>query len=328
MTEFSSQNTNKRKHIIEPTTQMFLDNINSQEGSPIYELSPAEARKVLSKVQDVQVTKLPADIEEHTIPVGPRGRTDIRIIRPKDNKSKLPVVMYFHGGGWILGDKSIFDSLVREISNGAEVAVIFVDYDKSPESQYPIAIEEAYASTKYISEHGADFNLDSSKLAVMGDSVGGNMATVVTMMAKERCGPEIDYQVLFYPVTDANFETESYNEFAQGYWLTKEAMKWFWNAYLPEESARKHYMASPLQASINELSDLPPALVITNECDVLRDEGEAYAHKLIEAGVDTTAVRLLGTIHDCVMLNALSDTPAVRVAINLANIKLSQALEW
>lgn len=327
MNEFSSQNPQKAKHIIEPTTQMFLDNINSQEGLPIYELSPTEARKVLSKVQDIHVTKLPAEIEEHTIPVGPKGEINIRIIRPKDNKSKLPVVMYFHGGGWILGDKNIFDALVREISVGAEVAVVLVDYDKSPESRYPIAIEEAYIATKYISEHGDDFNLDSSKLAVMGDSVGGNMATVVTILAKERCGPEIDYQVLFYPVTDANFETESYNEFAQGYWLTKEAMKWFWDAYFPEENGRKQYTVSPLQASIEQLMDLPPALVITNECDVLRDEGEAYAHKLIEAGVDTTSVRLLGTIHDCVMLNALSDTPAVRVAINLANIKLSQAFE-
>jgi len=316
-----------KKHSIELATQQFLDTINSSEGSPIYELSPTEARKVLSKVQDVNITKLPADIEDHTIPVGPRGRTDIRIIRPKNNESKLPVVMYFHGGGWILGDKNIYDGLVREISNGSQAAVVFVDYDKSPESPYPIAIEEAYSATKYIFENGHTFNLNPSKLAVMGDSVGGNMATVVTMLAKERCGPKIDYQVLFYPVTDANFETESYKEFANGYWLSTESMKWFWNAYLPDENLRNQYMASPLRASIDKLRDLPPALIITNECDVLRDEGEAYAHKLIEAEIDTTAVRLLGTVHDCAMLNALSETPAVRVAINLANIKLSQAFE-
>lgn len=320
MDEFLSQ-----KPIVELATQQFLNTINSSGGSPIYELSVEDARNVLTKVQDVNITKLPAEIEDYTIPVGPRGKTDIRIIRPKHNESKLPVVMYFHGGGWILGDKNIYDSLVREISNGAQAAVVFVDYDKSPESQYPIAIEEAYAATKYISENGDSFNIDSSKLAVMGDSVGGNMATVVTMLAKERCGPKIDYQVLFYPVTDANFETESYKEFASGYWLSTEAMKWFWDAYLPDVNARKQYMASPLQASINQLRDLPPALVITNECDVLRDEGEAYAHKLIEAEIDTTAVRLLGTIHDCAMLNALTDTPAVRVAINLANIRLYQA---
>lgn len=151
------------------------------------------------------------------------------------------------------------------------------------------------------------------------------MATVVALLAKERGGPKIDYQVLFYPVTDANFETESYNEFANGYWLSKSAMKWFWNAYLPDENQRKQYTVSPLQASVDKLRNLPSALIITNECDVLRDEGEAYAHKLIEAGVDTTAIRLLGTIHDCAMLNALADTPAVQVAINLAIFKLYQA---
>lgn len=314
-----------KKHVIELATQQFLNDINSSGGAPIYELSPEDARKVLSTVQNVHVTKLPADIEDHTISVGPKGSVNIRIIRPKNNESKLPVVMYFHGGGWILGDKNIYDCLVREIANGAEAAVVFVDFDRSPESQYPIAIEEAYSATKYISENGHLFNLDSSRLAVMGDSVGGNMATVVTMLAKERCGTKIDYQVLFYPVTDANFETDSYNEFADGYWLSKEAMKWFWNAYLPDEGARNQYTASPLQASVEQLRDLPPALVITNECDVLRDEGEAYAHKLMEAEVDTTAVRLVGTIHDCAMLNPLNETPAVRVAINLANIKLYQA---
>jgi len=321
MNEFSPQ-----KHIIEAATQKFLDNINSSKGQPIYELPIEDARNVLSKAQDINVPKLQVDIEDCIIPVGPKDETNIRIIKPKGNKLKLPTVMYFHGGGWILGDKNIYDRIVREISNGAQVAVVFVDYNRSPESQYPIAIEEAYAATKYISENGNSFNINSSKLAVMGDSVGGNMATVVAMLAKERGGPNIDYQVLFYPVTDADFGTESYKEFANGYWLSTEAMKWFWNAYLPDKNERKKYTTSPLMASIDQLKGLPPALVITNECDVLRDEGEAYARKLIEAGVDTTAVRLLGTVHDCAMLNALADTPAVRAAIELANTKLNQAL--
>lgn len=317
MSEFSSA-----KPAIEPVTQQFLNNVNSQGGSPIYKLTPTEARSVLSKVQDINVTMLSADTEDLTIPAGPKGEINIRIIRPKDNKAHLPAVMYFHGGGWILGDKDIYDRLVREISIGVQAAVVFVDYDRSPEARYPVAIEESYAATKYIFENGNDLYINSSKIAVMGDSVGGNMAAVVTMLAKERGGPKIDYQVLFYPVTDANFETESYNKFADGYWLSKEAMKWFWNAYLPDENERKKYTASPLQASIEQLKDLPPALVITNECDVLRDEGEAYAHKLIEAGVHTTAVRLLGTVHDCAMLNPLADTPAVQVAIELASIGL------
>lgn len=322
MNKFSPQ-----KHIIEPNTQKFLDDINSLKGPAIYELSIDEARNVLSKVQDVDVSKLPADVEDSSIPVGPKGKISIRIVRPKDNKTKLPVVMYFHGGGWILGDKNIYDRLVREISNGVEAAVIFVDFDRSPESQYPVAIEEAYAATKYIFENGDYFNVDTSKLVVMGDSVGGNMATVVTMLAKERGGPKIGYQVLFYPVTDANFETESYKEFSTGYWLSTEAMKWFWNAYLPDENERKKHTASPLQATIEQLKGLPEALIITNELDVLRDEGEAYAHKLIEADVKTTAVRLLSTIHDCVMLNTLKNTPAVRAAIELVNIKLKQFFE-
>jgi acetyl esterase len=310
---------------IDPIMQKFLNNINSQGGTPIYELSPADARNVLLKVQDVNVTKLPVDIEDITIPVGPKGKTNIRIIRPKGNMLPFPAIMYFHGGGWILGDTSTHDRLVREIANGVQAAVIFVDFDRSPEDQYLVLIEEAYAATKYISENGKSLNIDSTRLAVVGDSVGGNMAAVVTILAKERSGPKIDYQVLFYPVTAANFETESYKEFANGYWLSKEAMKWFWNAYLPDENERKKYTASPLLSSIDQLKGLPPALVITNEYDVLRDEGEAYAHKLIEAGVRTTAVRLLGTIHDCLLLNALADASAVQGAIELANTKLRQA---
>lgn len=316
-----------KKPIVEQTTQAFLNNINSQIGPPIYELSPADARNVLIKIQDIEVAKPAVHIEDKTLHIGPKGTIKIRIIRPKDNKSKLPAVMYFHGGGWILGDINVYDRLIREISVGSQSAVIFVEYYQSPEAQYPIAIEEAYAATKYISEHGHTLNIDASKIALVGDSVGGNMAAVVAILAKERGGPKINFHVLFYPVTDANFETESYNEFSNGYWLSKKAMKWFWKAYLPEENERKVYTASPLRASVDQLLGLPPALIITNEFDVLRDEGEAYAHKLIKANVKTTAVRLLGTIHDCVMLNALADTPAVKAAIELANIKLRQAFE-
>lgn len=316
-----------KKHIIEHTTQQFLNSVNSQGGSPIYELSPEDARKVLSKVQDIKIDKLPADIGDYSIPAGPNGKINIRIIKPKNNTPNLPAIMYFHGGGWILGDKNIYDRLVREIANGVNAAVIFVDYEKSPEARYPIAIEEAYAATKYISENGESLDIDSSRLTVMGDSVGANMSTLITILAKERGGPNIGYQVLFYPVTDSDFETESYNEFENGYWLSKEAMKWFWDAYLPEINERKNYAVSPLQATLDKLKGLPPALIFTNEFDVLRDEGEAYAHKLIEAGVKTTAVRLLGTIHDCVMLNALSDTPAVRGAMELVNIKLKKHFE-
>jgi acetyl esterase len=309
-------------NLLEPATRAFVENVNKQGGTPIYELSPKEARKVLSDLQAVEVAKLPADIEDLEIPVGPKGQVSIRIVRPEGNKEILPAVMYFHGGGWVLGDKNTHDRLIREIAVGANVAVIFVNFTPSPEAQYPVPIEEAYAATKYIAENGKDHNLDTSKLIVAGDSVGANMAAAVLLLAKERGGPKIAYQVMFYPVTDANFDTPSYQQFATGIWLTREAMKWFWDNYLPDKEARKQPTASPLQASIEQLKGQPPALIITDENDVLRDEGEAYAHKLIQAGVNVTAVRYMGTIHDFVMLNPLAGTPATCSAVGLVNSTL------
>lgn len=311
--------TNQTINLLEPATRAFVENVNKQGGTPIYELSPKDARKVLSDLQAAEVAKLPADIEDLNIPTGPGGQVSIRIIRPKGNKENLPAVMYFHGGGWVLGGKDTHDRLVREIACGANAAVVFVNFTPSPDAKYPTPIEEAYTATKYIAENGKDFNLDTSRLVLAGDSVGGNMVAAVLLLAKERGGPKISYQVLFYPVTDANFDTSSYQQFATGIWLTREAMKWFWDNYLPDEEARKQPTASPLQASIDQLKGQPPALIITDENDVLRDEGEAYAHKLIQAGVNVTAVRYLGTIHDFVMLNALAGTPATCSAVGLVN---------
>jgi acetyl esterase len=225
-----------------------------------------------------------------------------------------------------LGSKNTHDRLVREIANGVNSAVVFVDYTRSPEAKYPVAIEEAYAATKYIAENGAKMNLDSSRLAVAGDSVGGNMTAALTILAKQRMGPKIVFQALFYPVTDASFDTASYHRFADGPWLTTKAMEWFWNAYAPDVETRKEITACPLRATIEELSGLPPALVIVDENDVLRDEGEAYARKLMQAGVKVTVTRYLGTMHDFMMLNPIASTPAVRAAIAQANNMLVQAL--
>ena len=304
---------------IEPSIKSFLEYQNSQEGPQIYELSVKEAREVLLSVQKIDVNILPADIEDLNISGGPNGNVSIRIVRPKGIDNILPVVMYFHGGGWVLGDKNTHDRLIREIANGSNAAVVFVNYTPSPEAKYPVAIEEAYAATKYIAENGNKHNLDPSRLVAAGDSVGGNMAAVVAMMAKDRGGPDIIFQLLFYPVTDANFDTASYQEFATDHWLSIDAMKWYWDNYLPDKEKRKEPTASPLQASLNQLKDLPPAMVINGEFDILRDEGQAYAHKLIEAGVRVTAVRYLGTIQDFVMLNPITETPATRAAIKQAN---------
>ena len=316
----------KLSKAIEPETRAFLEKINSTGGPQIYELSPEDARNVLRELQTVDVEKLPADIEDINIPGGPNGQISIRIVTPKGNNDKLPVVMYFHGGGWVLGDKDVFDRLIREISVMSSAAVVFVNYTPSPEAKYPLAIEESYAATKYISGNGESFNLDPSRLVVAGDSVGGNMTIAVTLLAKERGGPKIDFQVLFYPVTDANFDTGTYERYSTDHWLTREAMKWFWDNYLPDKEARKQPTASPLQASIDQLKGLPPALFINGEFDVLSDEGTSYVHKLIEADVKVTGVRYLGTIHDFVMLNPIDSTPAVRSAIGLATKKIKQIL--
>ena len=305
--------------VVEPNTQAFLDELAAQGGPQIYELSVEDARGVLGAAQEGNVLKLPAEIEDRTIPEGPKGHIAIRIVRPRGGTGTLPVVVYFHGGGWVLGDVDTHDRLIREIANGVQAAVVFVDYSRPPEARYPVAIEEAYAATKWVSENGKTIDVDSSRLAVAGDSVGGNMAAVVTLLAKQRGGPKIDFQLLFYPVTDADFDTPSYQQFAQGYFLTREAMKWFWDHYAPDVAIRTQPIASPLRATIEQLRGLPPALVINGECDVLRDEGEAYARKLIQAGVHVTALRYLGTIHDFVMLNAITGTPAARSAIAQAN---------
>jgi acetyl esterase len=313
------------KPVLEPIAQAFLNELAAKGGPPINQLSVQDARKGLRDAQSGAVAKLAVDADDRTISAGSKGSLSIRIVRPKDCHGVLPVVMYFHGGGWVLGDKDTHDRLVRELANGANAAVVFVNYSPSPEARYPIAIEEAYAAIKWIAENAESINLDATRLAVAGDSVGGNMAAAVTLLAKQRGGPGIGCQVLFYPVTDANFDTRSYQQFAEGYFLTREAMKWFWNHYTLDLTARKQPLVSPLRASLDELRGLPPALVITAECDVLRDEGEAYARRLAEAGVRVTATRYLGIIHDFVMLNALSETAAARGAIAQACDALQKA---
>jgi acetyl esterase len=225
-----------------------------------------------------------------------------------------------------MGGTDTHDRLVRELAVGANAALVFVDYERSPEAKYPTAIEQDYAVTKYVADHSEQLNVDPTRLAIAGDSVGGNMTAVVSLLANERKGPAITAQLLFYPVTDANFDNGSYTEFANGPWLTRDAMKWFWNAYLPQNVDRNDPKITPIHATHDQLAGQAPALVITDENDVLRDEGEAYARKLSQAGVTVTSTRYNGTIHDFVMLNALSQTPATRAAIAQSIAFLNNAL--
>jgi acetyl esterase len=302
--------------VLEPNTQAFIESLAGS--TPIYKLSPSAARKVLDDAQSGSVSLAEATIEERTLPVGPTGQTTIHVVRPVGATGTLPVVVYFHGGAWVLGNFKTHERLVRDLSVGAHAEVVFVDYTPSPEARYPVAIEQDYAVVTYVAGRAGEFGVDPSRLAIVGDSVGGNMVAVVSLLDKERQGPKIIAQVLFYPVTSATMNDASYRTFANGPWLTRAATAWSWKAYLPDVKARKDIHVSPLNATLEQLRGLPPALVITDENDVLRDEGEAYARKLSEAGVKVTAIRYLGTIHDFVMLNALRNTPAAKSAVGQA----------
>jgi len=302
---------------LEPEAKAFAD--AAAKPPFLFNLGPEKGRIVLDEVQSGVVSKPVVAIEDLTI----EGRTttcqvSIRILRPQDAPAMLPVIVFIHGAGWVFGDHITHDRLIRELAVGAQAAVVFPNYSLSPEAKYPTAIEESYIVVKWVAEQGQKHGLDVDRLAIAGDSVGGNMAAAVTLMAKERGGPVIGHQLLFYPVTNAAFDTDSYHQFAEGYHLRRDAMQWFWDQYTTNASERAQITASPLLASIEQLKGLPTALIVTAEADVLRDEGEAYANRLREAGVRVTAARFQGTIHDFVMLNALAETSASRGAMTLA----------
>jgi acetyl esterase len=311
--------------LLEPGTQQFVDAI--ADGPIMPDLSPQDARRFLADIQSGNIGKPAVCLEDRVIPVGPTGSVRLRIVRPEDASEALPALVYVHGGGWIFGDGDTHDRVIREIAVGANVALFFVDYDRAPEVQYPVAIEQVYSVTKYLVEHGEQLGTDPMRLAIVGDCVGGNIAAAVTLLAKKRRGPKIDAQVLFYPAVASVFDTGSYASFANGPWLTRRAMESFWNAYLPEAAMREQITASPLNASTDQLAGLPDALIIVAENDVLRDEAESYARKLARAGVRVTSTRYNGTIHDFVMLNALADSPATRSAIAQSNAFLRSILE-
>jgi acetyl esterase/lipase len=254
------------------------------------------------------------------------GDVRVRIVRPPDAVGTLPVILYMHGGGWVLGNAHTHDRLVRELAVGTGAAVVFVEYERSPEARYPVAIEQGYATAQWIVREGAANQLDANRIAVAGDSVGGNMTAALTLMAKERGDVRFAHQSMYYPVTDAAMDTGSYEQFAEGYFLTAKMMAWFWEAYEPDVERRMAPFASPLRANDEQLAGLPPALVVVGEADVLRDEGEAYAARLRAAGTPVTAVRYDGITHDFLMLNALSDTQATRTAIAQAIDVLRNAL--
>ncbi|MEU8763612.1 alpha/beta hydrolase [Streptomyces sp. NPDC048659] len=319
-----SEKQQPARPVLEPAAAAFAE--ATAKPPYLFQIPPAEGRAAVDDVQGGPVALPAVDEEWVTVDGGPTGSVRARIVRPEGAGGPLPVIVYIHGAGWVFGNAHTHDRLVRELAVGAGAAVVFPEYDRSPEHRYPVALEQSWTVARWAVTEGAAHGLDGTRTAVAGDSVGGNMSAALTLLAKERGGLPLVQQVLFYPVTDANFDTGSYETFAEGYFLRRDAMRWFWDQYTTDEAERAQITASPLRATVEQLAGLPPALVITAEADVLRDEGEAYADKLREAGVPVAGVRFQGVIHDFVMLNALRETRAADAAITLAVDTLRTAL--
>jgi acetyl esterase len=307
-------------------TKAFLKVVNSG-GVPVETLPPLEARQVLVDAQASVAVDLSGIEEfEKTITADSYSIT-LNIVRPEGVKGTLPVFIFIHGGGWIQGDYPTHKRMVRDLVVLSGFAGVFVNYTRTPDAQYPQAIEEIYAATKWVSEHGEEIGVDGKNLAVVGNSVGGNMSTVTTLMAKERGGPHIKFQLLMWPIVDADFETDSYHQFGDKRFLRVPTMKWMYDMYIADPEKRKDIYASPLQATIEQLKGLPPALIAIAESDVLHDEGTAYGRKLDEAGVEVTTVQYNGMIHDFGLLNALADLPETRSLFVQAAAELKKHLQ-
>jgi acetyl esterase len=311
---------------IDPRVRAFLADLNKDD-SPFWEKPGPEVRAVLTGLQ----ARTPVDLSGVTISektISENGRSvKLYVVKPEKATGAPPVLLFIHGGVWIAGDFENHKRLVRDLAVGSGAAVVFVEYTPIPDAVFPTQLEQSYAAAKWVAEHGAEIGVDGRRLAVAGNSVGGDMSAALALVAKERGGPDIRLQVLLIPATDANFETESYRRFDTGRFLARAFMQFGWKIYAPDEVTRQNPYAAPLQASVEQLRGLPPALIITAENDPLRDEGEAYARRLKEAGVAVTATRYNGMIHDFVLLNAIHDVPGTRAALRQASDAIRDALK-
>lgn len=305
--------------------QAFLNVLNAGDGKPMEQMTPQEARQVLIGAQK-GVTLPSAQVAEKIITVNGQS-IKLKIVKPDNATGTLPVFMFFHGGGWVLGDFPTHERLIRDLVRSSGAAAVYVDYTPSPEANFPVAINQAYEATKWVAEHGQEIGVDGSRLGLVGNSVGGNMVASVALQAKQFNGPKIRYNVMLWPVTDANFDSTSYNQYENGYFLTKNMMKWFWDNYTTNASDRNNILASPLRATTEQLKGFPQTLIQTAELDVLRDEGEAFGRKLDAAGVPVTVTRYNGMIHDYGLLNPLSQEPTVRTALEQAGAALQNHLK-
>lgn len=295
---------------LHPQCKTFLDMLASGGGKPLEQLPVPEARAVALALMDFGGPEEPvADVQNRTIP-GPAGPLAVRIYRPVREES-LPALIYFHGGGFVICNLDTHDRECRSLANASGCAVISVDYRLAPEHKFPAAVDDSYAATQYIAGHAAEFGIDPNRIAVGGDSAGGTLATVVAILSRDRGGPRLKFQLLIYPLVDVEDKSPSMQQYEKDHFLTRESMDWFMGHYLRPED-RKNPHASPLNAS--SLRDLPAAMIITAECDPLRDQGEAYARKLQAAGVPVELKRYEGMIHPFVNLAGVIDTAKVAIA--------------
>jgi acetyl esterase len=306
--------------MLAPEYRAYVEWLRAQGWPPLDKHTVPDARARMRQMQQGDVSGYAVCVERHAI-----DAFSVQIVRPSGVEGPLPVIVYYHGGGWVLGDFDTHGRMAREIAVQSRAAVVFVEYARAPEAQFPVALEQCYRAVTWVAEQGSAVGLDAARIAVAGDSAGGNLATAVAMLAVERGGPQIRLQALLYPVTDCGFTTRSYRDFESGLNLDAPAMRWFWNHYAPDEAARTQPLASPLRASLDRLNGLPSALVITAECDVLRDEGEAYARKLASAGVPVTAVRFSGVLHAFMMVDQLAQERQAASAMRLLATELRQA---
>lgn len=319
------QNWKTDSHL-SPAIKEFLKGLNTG-GPGIETMTPKAARQVLVNAQaSAKVDLSGIELSEKTI-TNDGLTVKLHIVRPAGVKGKLPVFIFIHGGGWVLGDFPTHERLVRDMVVGSGFVAVFPDYTPSPEAHYPVAINQIYAATKWVAEHGAEINVDGKKLAVMGNSVGGNMTAAICLMAKERKGPEIKTAIMMWPVADATFNDESYQLYGEDRFLTTPLMKWMFNNYTMKMEQRKEILISPLNATLDQLKGLPPTLIQVDENDILRDAGEAYGRKLLDAGVFATTVRYNSVIHDFGMLNGLAQLPQTKSLILQASAQLKEYLK-
>lgn len=320
MTDFSS-----KAPYLDSVTKSFIDNLYMEK--PLYEMTPEAARKILSNIQSKHHFDIDGEVENIDIFDTEIGNITVKLVRPENcNEEILPMILYCHGGGWVLGDYEDFDMTVKIIAKCTHSAVAFVEYSHAPEFPYPLALNQVYKSLEFLYENADKYNINRNYIAIAGDSAGANLATVTAMKIKKENNIKLCFQVLIYPAIDAEMKSESYKEFKNGPWLSKKAMEWFWDSYLCDKDIKKDVSVSPIKATIEDLKGLPPTLVITGENDILRDEGEEYARKLIEADVDAVCVRINNTFHDFIMLNALKDSKATKAGYKLICKFLKHAL--